>query len=171
MSKTTSNTQVQVLRSVRDAIGSSHVLTGADTAPWARDWAGDWHGEPFLVACPGSTDEVARVLRLAYEARQPVVPSGGRTGLTGASRAESALVISLDRMNRIRATKPDTRVIVAEAGVTIQRLQEEAARHGLYFPLTFGARGSAMIGGALSTNAGGSNVLRYGSAREQCLGL
>jgi FAD/FMN-containing dehydrogenase len=81
------------------------------------------------------------------------------------------LVISLDRMNRIRATKPDTRVIVAEAGVTIQRLQEEAARHGLYFPLTFGARGSAMIGGALSTNAGGSNVLRYGSAREQCLGL
>lgn len=171
MSTTMSKTQLNLLALVENVIGSAQVLTGADAAPWACDWTGDWRGEPLFVARPGSTDEVARVVRLAYEARQPIVASGGRTGLTGASRADGALVISLDRMKRIRAVKPDTHVIVAEAGVTIQGLQEEAKQQDLYFPLTFGARGSATIGGALSTNAGGSNVLRYGSAREQCLGL
>lgn len=171
MNNMISRVQLRFLKSVEEEIGSSYVLTGTDTAAWACDWTGDWRGEPLLVARPGSTEELARILRLASAARQPVVPASGRTGLTGGSMAEGAAVISLDRMNRIRAVKPDARVMIAEAGVTIHRLQEEAALHDLHFPLSFGARESAMIGGALSTNAGGSNVLRYGSAREQCLGL
>jgi FAD/FMN-containing dehydrogenase len=171
MKEVFSDVQSRLLDGIRTAIGSSHVLTGADAAPWACDWTGAWRGQPLAVARPGTTAEIASVMRFAHEARHPVVPSGGRTGLTGASMAEGALVLSLDRMNRIRTVKPEMRLVVVEAGAVIDRLQEEADRHALYFPLTFGARGSATIGGALSTNAGGSNVLRYGSAREQCLGL
>lgn len=171
MTRVSSDVQKKLLREISVAIGSTQVLTGAEAAPWACDWTGAWCGQPLAVTRPRTTTDVANVMRLAHEAGQSVVPSGGRTGLVGGCMAEGALVISLDRMNRIRAVKPEARIIVAESGVVIDRLQEEADRHALYFPLTFGARGSATIGGALSTNAGGSNVLRYGSAREQCLGL
>lgn len=160
-----------LLENLASAMGPAHLLTGPDAAPWARDWTGAWIAEPLAVARPGTTEEVAQVLRLANAAGTPVVPASGRTGLTGATHAPRALVLSLDRMNRIRALKPESRVVVAEAGVVLERLHEAAHQHGLSFPLTFGAKGSAMIGGALSTNAGGSNVLRYGSARDQCLGL
>ena len=98
------------------------------------------------------------------------VDAGGRTGLTGATHAPGALVLSLDRMSRIRALKREARVAHAEAGVVLQSLQDAAEAEGLLFPLSFGARGSATVGGALSTNAGGSNVLRFGSAREQRCG-
>jgi FAD/FMN-containing dehydrogenase len=123
------------------------------------------------VVRPGSTAEVAAVMRIAHAAGIPVVPLSGNTGLTGGGRADGALVLSLDRLNRIRAIRPEGRVAIVEAGVILAALHEAAAAHDLIFPLTFGARGSAMIGGVLSTNAGGSNVLRYGNARELCLGL
>jgi FAD/FMN-containing dehydrogenase len=162
---------MSLFEDIAGAVGPTHLLTGEDAAPWARDWTGAYHGRPLAVVRPGSTEEVSRVLRLAHATGTPVVPASGRTGLTGATHAEGSLVLSLDRMNRIRALKPGPRVAVVEAGVILSTLHEAADAHSLLFPLTFGAKGSAMIGGALSTNAGGSNVLRYGSTRDLCLGL
>ena len=106
-----------------------------------------------------------------YAAGQKMVPVGGNTGLTGATSAEGAVMVSLDRLNRIRTVKPDARIVIVEAGVILDAIHNAADEYGLVFPLTFGARGSAMIGGNLATNAGGSNVLRYGNTRDLCLGL
>ena len=100
-----------------------------------------------------------------------VVPVSGRTGLVGGAMTTGGLMLSVERLNRIRDIRPDARIAIVEAGVILSRLHDAATEHGLYFPLWFGARGSAMIGGVLSTNAGGSNVLRYGSTRALCLGL
>jgi len=153
------------------ALGPAHVLTGADTARHSRDWMGTYEGAPVAVARPGSTAEVAEVLRIAARHGVPVVPVAGNTGLTGATWTEGGVMLSVERLNRIREVRPDARIAIVESGVVLSRLHEAAAEHGLYFPLWFGARGSAMIGGVLSTNAGGSNVLRYGSTRALCLGL
>lgn len=152
-------------------VGARNVLTGGDCAPYGRDWMGEFKWQPLAVVRPGSTEEVSRVMALATAERIPVVPIAGRTGITGATIAEGALMLSVERMNRIRQIKPEARLAVVEAGVILSRLHEAAEAQGLYFPLWFGARGSAMIGGVLSTNAGGSNVLRYGSTRALCLGL
>jgi FAD/FMN-containing dehydrogenase len=156
---------------LRAAIGAGQVLTGPDMDRYARDWMGKYHGAPVAVVRPGSTAEVAACLRIAAAHGLPVVPVGGNTGLVGGTMTTGGLMLSLERMNRIRAVKRDARLVVAEAGVILSRLHEAAEAEGLYFPLWFGARGSAMLGGVLSTNAGGSNVLRYGSTRALCLGL
>ncbi len=153
------------------AIGATHVLTGTGLARYGRDWMGWYEGSPVAVARPGSTDEVAACLRIAACHNLPVVPISGNTGLVGGTHTDGGLLISLERMNRIRAVKREAKLVVAEAGVILSRLHDAAEAEGLYFPLWFGARGSAMLGGALSTNAGGSNVLRYGSTRGLCLGL
>ena len=152
-------------------VGAGQVLTGPDAARHARDWMGRHRGAPLAVVRPGSTAEVSACVRLAAAAGVPVVPIGGNTGLVGGTMTQGGLMVSLERMDRIRALRRDARLVVAEAGVVLQRLHEAAEAEGLYFPLWFGARGSAMLGGALSTNAGGSNVLRYGSTRGLCLGL
>ena len=151
--------------------GAGHVLTGADTARFVGDWTGKYTAAPLAVVRPGSTAEVAETLRLAARHSVPVVPVGGGTGLVGGSMTTGGLMISLERMNRIRELRPEARLAVVEAGVVLSRLHDAADAAGLNFPLWFGARGSAMIGGVLSTNAGGSNVLRYGSTRALCLGL
>ena len=151
--------------------GAGHVLTGADTARFVGDWTGKYTAAPLAVVRPGSTAEVAETLRLAARYGVPVVPVGGGTGLVGGSMTTGGLMISLERMNRIRELRPEARLAVVEAGVVLSRLHDAADAAGLNFPLWFGARGSAMIGGVLSTNAGGSNVLRYGSTRALCLGL
>jgi FAD/FMN-containing dehydrogenase len=153
------------------ALGRPHVLTGADTAAFTGDWTGKYTAAPVAVARPADTGQVAETLRIAARHGVAVVPAGGRTGLVGGTMTTGGLMLSLDRMNRIRALKPAARVVVAEAGTILSTLHDAAAEQGLYFPLWFGARGSATIGGALSTNAGGSNVLRYGSTRGLCLGL
>ncbi|MBA3908411.1 MAG: FAD-binding oxidoreductase [Rhodobacter sp.] len=153
------------------AVGVAHVLTGADMARYARDWMGKYEGAPFAVVRPASTAEVAACVKVAAAHGVPVVPISGNTGLVGGTMTKGGLMVSLERMNRIRAVKPEARLVVAEAGVILTRLHEAAEAGGLYFPLWFGARGSAMLGGVLSTNAGGSNVLRYGSTRALCLGL
>ena len=153
------------------AIGATHVLSGSGLARYGRDWMGWYEGSPVAVARPGSTDEVAACLRIAACHNLPVVPISGNTGLVGGTHTDGGLMISLERMNRIRAVKREAKLVVAEAGVILSRLHDAAEAEGLYFPLWFGARGSAMLGGALSTNAGGSNVLRYGSTRGLCLGL
>jgi FAD/FMN-containing dehydrogenase len=152
-------------------VGPAQVLTGPDRDRYARDWMGKYQGRPLAVVRPGTTAEVAACLRLAAAEGLAVVPVGGNTGLVGGTMTDGGLMLSLERLNRIRAVKRDARLVVAEAGVILSRLHEAAAAEGLYFPLWFGARGSAMLGGALSTNAGGSNVLRYGSTRGLCLGV
>lgn len=152
-------------------LGPAHVLTGPDANRHARDWTGKYHGQPLAVARPGSTEEVAATLRLAAKHGVGVVPVSGNTGITGATFTQGELMVSLERLNRIRDVNPAARTATVEAGVILSRLHDAAEAEGLYFPLWFGARGSAMIGGVLSTNAGGSNVLRYGSTRALCLGL
>jgi FAD/FMN-containing dehydrogenase len=153
------------------ALGPANVLTGADMAGYATDWTGRYVGHPIAVLRPGSTEEVSLILRRAEETGTPVVPVSGNTGLNGGTKADGALMVSLERMNRIREIRPDARIAIAEAGVVLSALHDAAEAEGLKFPVTFGARGSAMLGGILATNAGGSNVLRYGNTRALCLGL
>ena len=160
-----------LVSTLRSDLGDAHVLTGEATAPYARDWTGAYIGSPLCVARPGSTTEVSAVLRACHAVGTPVVPVSGNTGLAGGTLADKAVMLSLARMRRIREVRPDARVAVVEAGVVLSQLHEAAEAEGLVFPLTFGAKGNAMIGGVLSTNAGGSNVLRYGSTRSLCLGV
>jgi FAD/FMN-containing dehydrogenase len=152
-------------------LGADHVLTGAAAAPYATDWTGAYRGSPLAVARPAGTAQVSAVLARAHAARVPVVAVGGNTGLAGGTMAEGALMLSLSRMTAIRALRPRARVVVAEAGVVLSRLHDAAEAEDLTFPLTFGAKGTATVGGVLSTNAGGSNVLRYGNTRALCLGI
>ena len=159
------------LEALGSITGPAHVLTGADAARWSQDWSGQLRWTPLAVVRPANSREVAEILLRANAERVAVVPVGGNTGLTRATAADGALMLSLDRMSAIREINPRARVAVVEAGVVLSALHEAAAEHDLIFPLTFGARGSAHVGGCLSTNAGGSNVVRYGNARALCLGL
>ena len=153
------------------ALGAANVLRGPDLERYRPDWSTHFTSDPIAVARPGNTAEVAQVLQIAARHGVPVVPVSGLTGIVGGAMTAGGLMLSVERLNRIREIRPATRIAVVEAGVVLSRLHEAAEAEGLYFPLWFGARGSAMIGGVLSTNAGGSNVLRYGSTRALCLGL
>lgn len=152
-------------------VGSEHVLTGAGMAGHVGDWTSHYTARPLAVVKPADTAEVAAVMQAATRHGVAVVPASGRTGLVGGVMTTDGLILSVERLNRIRELRPATRIAIVEAGVVLERLHDAAEAAGLYFPLWFGARGSAMIGGVLSTNAGGSNVLRYGSTRALCLGL
>lgn len=132
---------MQIAESLRAIVGEAYVLTGSDVAPWSHDWTGKYAWTPALVVRPGSTQEVSRVLQVAYVAGVRVVPVGGHTGLTGATSAEGAVMVVLDRLNRIRDIKPEARVAVVEAGVVLQSLHDAVEPHGMLFPMTFGARG------------------------------
>ena len=134
---------------------------------------GRWRGAGGLLVAPGSTEEVAQVVRACAGDGVPIVPYGGGTGLVGGQVGQEGapVILSLERMDRIRDIDPTEGALVAEAGVVLQRVQEAAEEAGRLFPLTLAAQGSARIGGVLSTNAGGVNVLRYGNARDLCLGL
>jgi FAD/FMN-containing dehydrogenase len=160
-----------LIAELTEVLGAAHVLTGADRAGHIGDWTGKYTADPVAVVRPASTEQVAACLRLAAKHGVDVVPISGRTGLVGGAMTRGGLMISTERMNRIREIRPEARIAVVEAGVILDNLHQAAEAEGLYFPLWFGARGSAMIGGVLSTNAGGSNVLRYGSTRALCLGL
>lgn len=155
----------------RDILGEAQVLTGQDAARYGRDFIGKYVAQPLCVLRPASTAEVSALLAAANDSRTPIVPVSGNTGLSGGTFAEGAAMLSLERMNRIREIREDARIAIVDAGVVLSSLHEAAQARGLNFPLTFGARGSAMIGGVLATNAGGSNVLRYGNTRALCLGL
>ncbi len=160
-----------VLDQITAAIGAAHVLTGADAAPYGKDWTGAYTSIPLAVLRPANTAEVSAILKIANETKTPVVPASGRTGLTGATLAEGALMLSVERLNDISEINVAGRTATVGAGVILSNLHDAADVHDLIFPLTLGARGSAMIGGLLSTNAGGSNVVRYGSTKGLCLGL
>ncbi len=160
-----------LLDSLRGILGSNGLQTGADCAPLSRDWTGAYRWEPLCVARPENTEQVSQVMRLAYETGTPVVPVSGNTGLAGGTYGEGAIMLSLERMNAVRDIRPDTKTAIVEAGVILSQLHDAADAYDMIFPVTFGARGSARIGGILSTNAGGSNVLRYGNTRDLVLGL
>ena len=146
----------------------------SDIEPFVTDWRGRYQGQAFAVARPGSTDEVVALMRLCAEHGVRVVPQGGNTGLCGAATADAsgtALVLWLGRMNRVRDFNEVDGCIVVEAGAVLQRIQELAAEHDYFFPMSLGAEGSCQIGGNISTNAGGTAVLRYGPMRDLVLGL
>lgn len=159
----------------RAIVGAPRVLVDeADTAPYLTDWRGRFTGRARAVLLPGDNLEVAALVQACIDARVPIVPQGGRTGLVLGSVPDAsgdAVVISLRRMNRILAIDTTNRTITVQAGCILQQIQEAASEAGLLFPLSLAAEGSCTIGGNLSTNAGGTAVLRYGNTRELCLGL
>ena len=163
------------LRRVQEAVGPKGWTDDpAAMAPYLVEQRGLYQGRAALVVRPDSTEQVAAVMRICAEHGIPVVPQGGNTGLAGGgvpSERGDAIVLSLGRMNRIRALDPLNDTVTVEAGVVLQRIQEAAAEADRLFPLSLGAEGSCMIGGNLSTNAGGTGVLRYGNARSLVLGL
>jgi FAD/FMN-containing dehydrogenase len=158
-----------------DIVGAAHVLTApADTKPYLTDWRKQYSGPAECVVRPSSTAEVAQVVALCAREGLAVVPQGGNTGLVGGSvptGTRRELVLSLGRMNRIRSLDLLNDTATVEAGCVLATIQAAAADAGRLFPLSLAAEGSCQIGGNLSTNAGGVNVLRYGTAREQVLGL
>jgi FAD/FMN-containing dehydrogenase len=163
------------LRRIQEAVGPKGWTDAPDAMePYLVEQRGLYHGRAQMVVRPESTAQVAAVVKICAEAGIPVVPQGGNTGLAGGgvpSARGDAIVLSLGRMNRIRALDPLNDTITVEAGVVLQRIQEAAAEADRLFPLSLGAEGSCMIGGNLSTNAGGTGVLRYGNARALVLGL
>ena len=155
-----------------ESVGADALLPPENIAARAESWSSSRPCRACAVVRAGSTHEVAATLQACHALSQSVVPYGGGTGLVaGAFAIEDEVLLSLERMRRIEEVDPSGRVAVVQAGVTIQALQEAAAAEGLFFPLDLGARGSATVGGAIATNAGGNRVLRYGMMREQVLGL
>jgi FAD/FMN-containing dehydrogenase len=156
-------------------VGERHVLTSPqDTAPYYRDWRRQFGAPAECVVRPASTTEVAGVMALCAREGIAVVPQGGNTSLAGGSvptGVRREIVLSLSRLNRIRAVDPLDDTITVEAGCILADVQKAADEAGRLFALSLAAEGSCQIGGNLSTNAGGVNVLRYGNAREQVLGL
>lgn len=165
----------EFIRAASAIVRPENLLTiASDTDAFVNDWRDRYEGRACAVARPGSTDEVVALMRLCAEHGVPVVPQGGNTGLCGAATPDesgTALVLWLGRMNRIRRLDEVDGCIVVESGAILQRIQEYAAEHGCFFPMSLGAEGSCQIGGNISTNAGGTAVLRYGPMRDLVLGL
>ena len=144
----------------------------ADLEHYGRDWTRRWTPAPLAIALPGTVAEVQAIVRWANANGVAIVPSGGRTGLSGgAVAAHGELVVSLERMNRVLGFDAIDRTLTVEAGIPLQLAQEAARGHGLQYPVDFAARGSATIGGSIATNAGGIRVVRYGNTREWIAGL
>jgi len=156
-------------------VGDTNVLTAAaETESYLVDWRGSFRGRARAVVRPGNTAEVAAVVRFCADVGTPVVPQGGNTGLCGGATPDATgdeIVLALGRMNRVRDIDPANATITVEAGMPLATVQEHAAAAGLYFPLSLASEGSCTIGGNLSTNAGGTAVLRFGNARDLTLGL
>ena len=143
-------------------------------APWLTDWRGKYHGRAAAMLSPATTSEVAAIVRLCAEAKVALVPQGGNSGMVGGATPDASgdqLLLSLRRMNRIRHIDEAAQLAIAEAGVILENFHNAVLAHGLRFPLTLGGKGSATIGGLVSTNAGGTQVLRHGSMRALTLGV
>ena len=160
---------------LRAIVGAQAVITrDSDRAPYENDWRDQWHGRAAAVVKPANTDEVSKVVALLAGLRVAIVPQGGNTSMCGGSVPDASgtqVVVNLSRMNRVRAVDPLNNTMTVEAGCVLATIQEVAAQNDRLFPLSLGAEGSCEIGGNLSTNAGGTGVLRYGNTRELVLGL
>lgn len=163
-----------LIDALRTAVGDTNVLTEGDLSAWEQDWRKRTRGKARAVVRPGSTAEVAAVVRACAQSGAPIVPQGGNTGLVVGGVPDASgreVVLSLTRMNRVRAIDADNLTMTVDAGCVLQNLQQAAEAAGLHFPLSLAAEGSCTIGGNLATNAGGTQVVRFGNARELCLGL
>jgi FAD/FMN-containing dehydrogenase len=158
-----------------DVVGSRHAIRDpGEMDGYMREWREIWHGRSPLVLRPASTQEVSRILAIASETGTAIVPQGGNTGLVGGQiphETGDEVVLSVDRMTRIISVDAADNTMTVEAGATLRSVQDAAAAEGRLFPLSLASEGSCRIGGNLSTNAGGLNVLAYGNARDLCLGL
>ena len=167
--------QSQLISAAERELGPKAVVTDPkEMEPWVTDWRGRVHGAAVAMLAPSSTEEVARIVNLAAEYRVPLVPQGGNTGMVAGATPPadgSALLLSMRRMNRIRSLSAGNRLAVAEAGVVLATLHEAAHEAGMRFPLTLGARGSCTVGGLTSTNAGGTQVLKFGTMRSLVAGV
>ena len=156
-------------------VGANNALSEpGDVVSYLAEPRDLFHGRAAMVLRPGTTSEVAAILKLASETGTPIVPQGGNTGLVGGQIPDNsgrAIIVSMSRMNRIRELDASASTVTAEAGVVLQRLREAADEAGLLFPLSLGAQGSCQIGGNLSSNAGGTGALVHGTARDLCLGV
>lgn len=157
------------------SLGPRGLTRDADLlGPWLTDWRGRYTGRACAMASPASTEEVASLVKLCAKHRVPIVPQGGNSGMAGGATPDqsgNSLLLSLRRMNAVRDLDREGRKVTCEAGVVLQNLHETVALENLRFPLTLGGKGSATVGGLISTNAGGSQVLRHGSMRALVLGL
>src|SRR5262249_55037363 len=164
-----------ILSRVETIIGANHVIaTTSSMEGFLREPRGRFHGNALCVVEPGSTQEVAAILSLCNELSIPVVPQGGNTGLVGGQvpiGEGREIILSLRRLKALREIDPASNTMTVEAGMILAEAKEEAQRAGRLFPLTLGAEGSCTIGGNLATNAGGTNVIAYGNARDLVLGL
>ena len=165
---------MSLVSELRATLGDAAVLSDGDLSAWEVDWRKRAQGRALAVIRPASTAEVAAVVRACAAHGTSIVPQGGNTGLVGGSTPDPSgaqIVLSLARMNRVRAIDAANLTMTVDAGCVLQAAQEAAAADGLLFALSLAAEGSCTIGGNLATNAGGTQVLRYGNARELCLGL
>ena len=163
-----------LLTALRTIVGDAHVLTQGDLSAYEQDWRKRAHGKALAVVRPANTKEVAAVVKACAAAGVSIVPQGGNTGLSVGSTPDTSgqqVVLNLQRMQAVRHLDADNLTVTVEAGVILQTLQEKAQQAGFLFPLSLAAQGSCTIGGNLATNAGGTQVLRYGNSRELCLGL
>jgi FAD/FMN-containing dehydrogenase len=163
-----------LLDTLRSLVGAAQVLQGDGLEAYEVDWRKRYRGRCLAVVRPASADEVAGVVRACVDAGIAIVPQGGNTGLVGGGVPDASgkqVLLSLSRLNCIREIDSDNLTLTAEAGCVLQSIQEAADARGLLFPLSLAAEGSCTIGGNLATNAGGTQVLRYGNARELCLGV
>jgi FAD/FMN-containing dehydrogenase len=171
----------KLLDELRDIVDPAHVLVNGDLSAWTQDWRQRTVGKALAVVRPACTDEVARVVKAcaAYRIAHPdralsIVPQGGNTGLVVGSTPDGSgqqIVLSLQRMNAVRQLDAANLTLTAEAGCILQTVQAHAQSQGFWFPLSLAAEGSCTLGGNLGTNAGGTQVLRFGNARDLCLGL
>src|ERR1700741_558285 len=162
-----------ILNRLKDAAGAGGWSDdAAEIAPHLAEWRGRWRGQTPLLLRPGKAAEVACILAICNETGTPIVPQGGNTGLVGGQiPTQGEVLLSLERMNRIRNVDVQDNVLIAEAGVILASAQKAADDADRLFPLSLGAEGSCTIGGNISTNAGGVGVLRYGMMRDLVLGL
>ena len=163
------------LEQMQAAVGAKgFTRAGDEMAPWLTDWRGRYTGAAQAMVSPATTQETAEILRIANEHSVAIVPQGGNSGMVGGATPDiggQSILLSLRRMNRIRRTAPDDQLVVCEAGVILQNLHEALAADGQRFPLTLGGKGSATVGGLVSTNAGGTQVLRHGTMRSLVAGI
>lgn len=164
-----------IMARLHDLLGPKGLTVDpAAVAPWLTDWRGRYHGAALALVSPVSLSEIRQVVQIAAEAGIPIVPQGGNSGMVGGATPDAtgtALLLSTRRMNAIRLIDTHSRTVVAEAGVVLQTLHEAVAAQGLRFPLTLGGKGSATVGGLISTNAGGTQVLRHGTMRALVEGI
>ena len=165
---------LELINHLRQLLGQAHVLCDGDLTAYEQDWRKRARGKALAVVRPGNTQQVAEVVKACAQAGVSIVPQGGNTGLVVGSIPDDTgtqVLLNLQRMIAVRGVDTDNLTITVEAGCILQNLQQAAEQAGFLFPLSLGAEGSCTIGGNLATNAGGTQVVRYGNARDLCLGL